>query len=619
MASITNRSAFTVTVPGYRGKDKNKYTRTFVYSKLKDAEAYMRALIEQGLTPDIAQSEDTFQVKVIRKGYRDQIKTFKSLAEAETFVKRIESEEEQGLFRNYTQAAKTTTADLIRKYMDEDCPSMKGGDNYIIILRAMLEDSSHELRKRVAQRKAEIKEFGKALTPLGANRQPMTSLEWLHLPLTQVTPATSKTSSRTAWITWSAQRSTDKSTSCRPSTPGHGQAGASTWTCRRSMESSTPKYFNERDRRLKGDEELRLLEAARKEDQMASMEAHVEALAADEVAAARKLDTHYAVNKARKEAYERARRKAVEEGFPHVPRMEVFLLFQLATAARRGETLGLFWDRLDWDEKTAFIPTSKNGRPRKLSVRSDILALLQQLPRTSDLVFDISLKELLAAWNRICEAAGVEDLRIHDLRHEGISRAAVLEVAQGSIATRVAPEVESLDEVMHQFVAHHDQFLNLGSDLGEPLRSHGHAVADGHGDAVGRDLVLWEQLALESVRYRVALEEGLDQRTRVLSDTFSKFAARWASSVSAGPASSWWASSVFISRSYCCNRSMHRPSQRWTSSWPWGLGWSVIASVFHGGSTGPGGPLQPQPKFRRIRNSIWHLIESSSVSDLPKF
>lgn len=37
MASITNRSAFTVTVPGYRGKDKNKYTRTFVYSKLKEA------------------------------------------------------------------------------------------------------------------------------------------------------------------------------------------------------------------------------------------------------------------------------------------------------------------------------------------------------------------------------------------------------------------------------------------------------------------------------------------------------------------------------------------------------------------------------------------------------
>lgn len=186
MASISNRSAFTVTVPGHR--DKKKYTRTFVYGKLKDAEAYMRALIEQGLTPDIAQAEDTFQVKVIRKGHKDQFKTFKTLAEAETYVKRIESEEDQGLFRDYTQAAKTTTADLIRRYMEEDCPSMKGGDNYIIILRAMLEDSTHELRKRIAQRKAEIKEYGKALTPLGANRQPMTSLEWLHLPVNQVKP-----------------------------------------------------------------------------------------------------------------------------------------------------------------------------------------------------------------------------------------------------------------------------------------------------------------------------------------------------------------------------------------------------------------------------------------------
>jgi hypothetical protein len=57
MASITNRSAFTVTVPGQRGP--KKYTRTFVHGKLKDAEAYMRALIEHGLTPDITQAEDS--------------------------------------------------------------------------------------------------------------------------------------------------------------------------------------------------------------------------------------------------------------------------------------------------------------------------------------------------------------------------------------------------------------------------------------------------------------------------------------------------------------------------------------------------------------------------------
>lgn len=424
MASIVNRSAFTVTVPGYRGKDKNKYTRKFAYGKLKDAEAYMRALIEQGLTPDITQGETTFQVKVVRVGHEPQCETFHSLREAEAYVKRIEAEAEVGLFRDYTQAAKTTTADLIRRYMEEDCPGMGGGDNYITILRAMLEDSTHELRKRIEQRKAEIKEFGKALTPLGANRQPMTSLEWLHLPLHKVKPEHIEDfiADRLEYVEGST---VDRQIDLLSSVYTRARKG---WRIHMDLSPlegvKRPRYFNERDRRLKGDEELRLLEAARKEDQMASLEAHVEALAADEVAAARQLDTHYAVNKARKEAYERARRKAVEEGFPHVPRMEVFLLFQLATAARRGETLGLFWGRLDWEEKTAFIPTSKNGRPRKLSVRSDILALLQQLPRTSDLVFDIGLKELLAAWKRICEAAGVEDLRIHDLRHEGISRAA---------------------------------------------------------------------------------------------------------------------------------------------------------------------------------------------------
>lgn len=125
MASIVNRSAFTVTVSGHR--DKEKHTRKFLYAKLKDAEAYMRALIEQGLTPDITQAEDTFQVKVIRKRHKDQFKTLKTLAEAETFVKRIGSEEDQGLFRDYTKAAQVTTADLIRRYIEEECPALKGG------------------------------------------------------------------------------------------------------------------------------------------------------------------------------------------------------------------------------------------------------------------------------------------------------------------------------------------------------------------------------------------------------------------------------------------------------------------------------------------------------------
>ena len=424
MASIINRSRYTVTVPNRaRGQGKS-LTRTFPYSKRADAEAYMNALIEQGLTPDITQGTDTFQVKIVRVGRKDLIETFHSLAEAEAFIRRVQSEQHQGLFRDYTKAAHTTTAELIKRYMEEDCPGLKGGDNYIIILNAMLQDSTHELRQRIAQRKAEIKEFGRALTPLGANRQPMTSLEWLQLPLTEVTPSHIEDfiADRMEYV---AGATVDRQIDILSSIYTRARTG---WRIHMDFSPldgvKRPKYFNERDRRLKGDEEPRLLEAARKEDQMLSLEAHVEALAADEVAAARQLGTHYAVNQARKAAYDKARQRAITEGFPITPLMETFVQFQLATAARRGESLGLFWDRIDWEERTAFIPTTKNGRPRKLSVRSDILALLKRLPRSSDLVFDVGLKELQASWKRICEAAGIEDLRIHDLRHEAISRAA---------------------------------------------------------------------------------------------------------------------------------------------------------------------------------------------------
>lgn len=425
MASIINRSAYTVTVPGARSKsNKDKYKRRFSYDKLEQAETYMKGLIAQGLTPDITQGSDAYQVKVIRVGRKDQVKTFRSLAEAEQFVAHIEVEQRQGLFRDYTQAANTTTAQLIERYIEEDCPSLKGGDNYIIILRAMLQDSTHELRKRIAQRKAEIKEFGRAITPLGAMRVPMTSLEWLHLPLYEVMPAHIEDfiADRLEYV---AKATVDRQIDLLSGIYNRARKG---WRIHMDFSPldgvKRPKFFNERDRRLKGDEELRLLEAARKEDQMLSFENHVEALAATEVAAARKLSTHYAVNQVRKAAYEKARNCATAEGFPHVPLMEAFVQFQVSTAARRGEALGLFWDRIDTEERTAFIPTSKNGRPRKLSVRHDILALLQRLPRSSDLVFDIGIKELQASWKRICEAACIDDLRIHDLRHEGISRAA---------------------------------------------------------------------------------------------------------------------------------------------------------------------------------------------------
>lgn len=46
------------------------------------------------------------------------------------------------------------------------------------------------------------------------------------------------------------------------------------------------------------------------------------------------------------------------------------------------------------------------------------------MPRTSDRVFDLGIKALANAWRKMCDSSGIEDFRIHDLRHEAISRAA---------------------------------------------------------------------------------------------------------------------------------------------------------------------------------------------------
>lgn len=419
MADFTNRSPFIVTV-----QRRPTLKRIFAFSRKADAQTYINNLRSQGLEPTVEQGDSSWLVRVRREGHKDQHKTFKSLSEAESFVATLEAEQRQGLFRDYTKGAKTTTADLIRAYIEEDCPGLKGGDNYAIILNAMLSDSKNELSQRIEQRKRELKEFGKVMTPLGANRHPMTSLEWLNLPLTEVMPEDIE-----AFIQ-------DRLDFVEASTVNRQIQLLSAVYNRQLTKQrihlehlpldgvKRPKFFNERDRRLVGEEEFRLLEAARREDQMLSLEARIAEIAEQRVKEARQLETHYAINRDRKAAYERAREQAIAEGVAHIPMMETFVIFQLGTAARRSETLGLFWDQIDWNGRQAKMPTSKNGRPRKLALRSDVMALLQQLPRTSDLVFDIGLKTLLKAWRRICDAAGIEDLRIHDLRHEGISRVA---------------------------------------------------------------------------------------------------------------------------------------------------------------------------------------------------
>lgn len=95
------------------------------------------------------------------------------------------------------------------------------------------------------------------------------------------------------------------------------------------------------------------------------------------------------------------------------------------TGARRSETMSLTRKNIYFDEQTAYIPASRNGRPHTLPPRANRIALLKQLQSVGEMLFPMSGATLCKAWSRICTAAelvGEAELHVHDLGHEAILR-----------------------------------------------------------------------------------------------------------------------------------------------------------------------------------------------------
>lgn len=67
-----------------------------------------------------------YQVKVRRRGYPSQSKTFDRKTDADRWARKIEREMDDGEFVDRTSAHQTTLADLIDKYLEEVTPGHKG-------------------------------------------------------------------------------------------------------------------------------------------------------------------------------------------------------------------------------------------------------------------------------------------------------------------------------------------------------------------------------------------------------------------------------------------------------------------------------------------------------------
>jgi integrase len=185
-----------------------------------------------------------------------------------------------------------------------------------------------------------------------------------------------------------------------------------------------PRYFNERDRRLSPEEERRLFESARAEDRLLARERALETA----LAPARK-NADALPNASARQRYLAPIRAAIEDTLAEpeaVPYYEALLTFLLETAARRSEALNLTWAHVHGN--VGHLPETKSGRARDLALRANVRAFRDQLPRSPERVFPMSVNQVRSAWNRICERAGFDDFHMHDLRHEATSR--IVEVAR---------------------------------------------------------------------------------------------------------------------------------------------------------------------------------------------
>jgi integrase len=99
--------------------------------------------------------------------------------------------------------------------------------------------------------------------------------------------------------------------------------------------------------------------------------------------------------------------------------------FALESAMRQGEILGLRWEHIDLQKRTAFIPLTKNGEPRIVPLSSAAVAILRGLPRNlHGAVFPVNRTTLSAAIDKARTRAEIENFHFHDLRHMAITRMA---------------------------------------------------------------------------------------------------------------------------------------------------------------------------------------------------
>lgn len=109
-----------------------------------------------------------------------------------------------------------------------------------------------------------------------------------------------------------------------------------------------------------------------------------------------------------------------------------FVLLAIETGMRCSELLALRWEHVNLSNRTAFLPDTKNGHPRTVPLSTRAVGAIQALPRAiSGKLFNSGYQSIHNAFKlAVTKAQGTEagnatflkELRLHDLRHEAVTR-----------------------------------------------------------------------------------------------------------------------------------------------------------------------------------------------------
>lgn len=100
------------------------------------------------------------------------------------------------------------------------------------------------------------------------------------------------------------------------------------------------------------------------------------------------------------------------------PWLHAFIMVAINTGMRRNEILSLSRKSIDWQNRIATLTDTKNGDIGHVDLNDGAFDALASLPtRLDGFLFPFGPNQVSVEFKRLCRRAGIDDFRLHDMRH----------------------------------------------------------------------------------------------------------------------------------------------------------------------------------------------------------